>query len=99
MGIALSITAFPVLARVLEERGMTKTPLGTTALACAAVDDVTAWSLLALVVTLATAGGAGGTLAMMVAALVVVHHRHGMGGEASIARLLARAAPRRARRG
>ena len=69
MGIALSITAFPVLARVLEERGMTKTPLGTTALACAAVDDVTAWSLLALVVTLATAGGVGGTLAMMVASL------------------------------
>jgi Kef-type K+ transport system membrane component KefB len=71
MGIALSITAFPVLARVIEERGLTKTPLGTTALACAAVDDVTAWSLLALVVTLATAGGKGGTLAIMVAALAV----------------------------
>ena len=71
MGIALSITAFPVLARVIEERGLSKTPLGTTALACAAVDDVTAWSLLALVVTLVTAGGVGGTLAFMVIALAI----------------------------
>jgi Kef-type K+ transport system membrane component KefB len=71
MGIALSITAFPVLARVIEERGLSKTPLGTTALACAAVDDVTAWSLLAMVVTLVTAGGAGGTLAFMVTALAI----------------------------
>ena len=71
MGIALSITAFPVLARVIEERGLTRTPLGTTALACAAVDDVTAWSLLAVVVTLVTSGGIGWTLAIMVAALAV----------------------------
>jgi Kef-type K+ transport system membrane component KefB len=71
MGIALSITAFPVLARVIEERGLTRTPLGSTALACAAVDDVTAWSLLAMVVTLVTAGGIGGTLAFMVCALAI----------------------------
>ena len=71
MGIALSITAFPVLARVIEERGLTRTPLGSTALACAAVDDVTAWSLLAIVVTLTTAGGIGGTLAFMVCALAI----------------------------
>jgi Kef-type K+ transport system membrane component KefB len=71
MGIALSITAFPVLARVIEERGLTRTPLGSTALACAAVDDVTAWSLLAIVVTLVTAGGVGGTLAFMVCALAL----------------------------
>ncbi len=69
MGIALSITAFPVLARVIEERGLTRTPLGTTALACAAVDDVTAWALLAAVVTLVTAGGLGWPLAFMAAAL------------------------------
>ena len=69
MGIALSITAFPVLARVIEERGLTRTPLGTTALACAAVDDVTAWALLAVVVTLVTAGGLGWPLALMGAAL------------------------------
>ncbi len=71
MGIALSITAFPVLARVIEERGLTRTPLGTTALACAAVDDVTAWSLLAVVVTLVSAGGIGGMLAFMVSALAI----------------------------
>jgi len=71
MGIALSITAFPVLARVIEERGLAKTPLGTTALACAAVDDVTAWSLLAMVVTLVSAGGVGSTLATMLGALAL----------------------------
>ena len=71
MGIALSITAFPVLARVLEEREMTRTPIGSTAIACAAVDDVTAWSLLAVVVTLVTAGGLGATLGFMVLALII----------------------------
>jgi Kef-type K+ transport system membrane component KefB len=44
----MSITAFPVLARILEERGMQSTSLGTTALMCAAVDDVCAWLLLAV---------------------------------------------------
>jgi Kef-type K+ transport system membrane component KefB len=48
LGIALSITAFPVLARILEERGLATTQLGATALMCAAVDDVAAWSLLAV---------------------------------------------------
>jgi Kef-type K+ transport system membrane component KefB len=67
MGIALSITAFPVLARVIEERGLTRTPLGATAIACAAVDDVTAWTLLAMVVTLVTAGGFGASLAVLIA--------------------------------
>lgn len=71
MGIALSITAFPVLARVLEERGLSRTRLGATAIACAAVDDVTAWSLLALVVTLVSAGGATAKLAIMALALAV----------------------------
>ncbi len=71
MGIALSITAFPVLARVLEERGLTGTPLGSTAIACAAVDDVTAWTLLAMVVTLVTAGGIGVGLIVMLAVLAV----------------------------
>jgi Kef-type K+ transport system membrane component KefB len=69
MGIALSITAFPVLARIIEERGMTKTSLGSTAIACAAVDDVTAWSLLALIVTWATAGGVGATLLFVAGAV------------------------------
>jgi Kef-type K+ transport system membrane component KefB len=55
MGIALSITAFPVLVRILEERGMAKTPLGSTAITCAAVDDATAWALLACIVAIARA--------------------------------------------
>jgi len=52
LGISMSITAFPVLARILEERKMQSTPLGTMALMCAAVDDVCAWSLLAIALTL-----------------------------------------------
>jgi hypothetical protein len=52
MGIAMSITAFPVLARILEESGLAKTALGSTAITCAAVDDVTAWILLAAIVAI-----------------------------------------------
>ena len=70
-GIAMSITAFPVLARILEERHLTHTPLGTTAITCAAVDDVTAWSLLAFVVAITTAGGAVEMLLAMVALSVM----------------------------
>ncbi|MFG3105076.1 cation:proton antiporter [Streptomyces sp. NPDC048182] len=50
MGIAMSITAFPVLARILTDRAMHRTPLGVVALACASIDDVLAWTLLAAVV-------------------------------------------------
>lgn len=53
MGVAMSITAFPVLARILEERGLMRTPLGATAMASAAVDDVTAWTLLAFLIAVA----------------------------------------------
>ncbi len=56
MGIAMSITAFPVLARIIQERGMTKTKLGTIAITCAAADDVTAWCILAAVIALVKAG-------------------------------------------
>lgn len=62
LGIALSITAFPVLARILKERGMEKTFLGTTATVCAAVDDVTAWTLLAFVVAIADTTSLGSIL-------------------------------------
>jgi Kef-type K+ transport system membrane component KefB len=55
MGISMSVTAFPVLARILTDSGMHKTRMGTIALACAAVDDVTAWCLFALVVSIAIA--------------------------------------------
>lgn len=60
MGVAMSITAFPVLARILTDRQMHKTQLGIIALGCAATDDVTAWCLLAFVVGVAQAkiGGA-----------------------------------------
>ena len=57
LGVSLSITAFPVLARILEERKMQTDALGATALLCAAVDDVTAWMLLALAMTFLSGTG------------------------------------------
>lgn len=50
MGAAMSVTAFPVLARILSERNLLGTKLGTLTIACAAVDDVTAWCLLAVII-------------------------------------------------
>ncbi|KJE21098.1 Kef-type K+ transport system, membrane component [Frankia torreyi] len=57
LGGALSITAFPMLARILEERGITRTPLGGLTLVAAAIDDAAAWGVLAVVVAVASAGG------------------------------------------
>jgi K+:H+ antiporter len=59
MGVAMSITAFPVLARILAERRMLKRPVGALAIACAAIDDVTAWFLIALATTIAVSGTFG----------------------------------------
>jgi Kef-type K+ transport system membrane component KefB len=59
MGVAMSITAFPVLARILGDRRMEKTELGVLALGCAAISDLTAWCLLAFVVGVARAQVAG----------------------------------------
>ncbi len=56
IGISMSITAFPVLARIIQERGLTHTPLGVLSIASAANDDVTAWCLLAVVIAVAKAG-------------------------------------------
>ena len=56
MGIALSITAFPVLARIVQERGIHKTKLGAIVITCAAADDITAWCLLAAVIAIVKAG-------------------------------------------
>jgi len=56
LGIAMSITAFPVLARIVQERGLQKTRLGTIVITCAAADDITAWSLLAAVIAIVKAG-------------------------------------------
>ena len=57
LGASMSITAFPVLARILTERGIYKTHLGAVTLTCAAVDDVTAWCILAVVVAVARSHG------------------------------------------
>ncbi|HTG94001.1 MAG TPA: cation:proton antiporter [Pyrinomonadaceae bacterium] len=62
MGIAMSITAFPVLARIIRDRKLTQSPLATTALACAAVDDVSAWCILAIVIAIAKSTGLVGAL-------------------------------------
>jgi Kef-type K+ transport system membrane component KefB len=56
VGTAMSVTAFPVLARILTDKGLIDTPIGGLALACAAMDDVLAWSLLAVVAALADGG-------------------------------------------
>ena len=57
IGVAMSITAFPVLARILEDRNLTHTTLGSIAITCAAVDDVTAWCILALVIAIVKSAG------------------------------------------
>ncbi len=67
----MSITAFPVLARILTDRGMNRTPLGMLALCCAAVDDVTAWCLLAVVVGVATTQG-GSVLVVIALAIAFI---------------------------
>ncbi|MEA2348718.1 MAG: hypothetical protein QOG62_2505 [Thermoleophilaceae bacterium] len=70
MGVAMSITAFPVLARILVERRMLDTPVGTLVLACAAIDDVTAWFLIA--VALAIAGAGSGLQVLVTIGLAIV---------------------------
>ena len=69
MGVAMSITAFPVLARILIEKRMLKQPVGALAMAAAAIDDVTAWSLLALAT--AVAGTGSGVHALVIIALAM----------------------------
>lgn len=65
LGVAMSITAFPVLARILAERNMHRIPTGVLALACAAVDDVLAWSLLAVVVAIVSATSLVGVIQIL----------------------------------
>jgi Kef-type K+ transport system membrane component KefB len=75
MGISMSITAFPVLARILQERGLSRTPLGTLAITCAAINDVAAWAIMAFVVAIARAASIGGavlTLGLAAAFIVVM---------------------------
>lgn len=68
LGVSMSVTAFPVLARILTDRGLSRTHMGAISITCAAVDDATAWCLLALVVSIAQnqAGGAVRTLLLTV---------------------------------
>ena len=74
LGISMSVTAFPVLARIIAERGLDKEPIGALALTCAAVDDVTAWCLLAVIVSVVESHltGALVTFALVLAYVAVV---------------------------
>lgn len=72
MGLAFSITAFPVLARIIEERDLSSTFIGTTALSCAAVCDVAAWTMLALVQGIASHSYATQWQVVLIAPLVAV---------------------------
>ncbi|QXC60344.1 cation:proton antiporter [Aquihabitans sp. G128] len=65
VGAAMAVTAFPVLARILQETGLDRTPVGAMALTCAAVDDVTAWCILAAVLAVAGGGGVATVLATL----------------------------------
>lgn len=65
MAIAMSITAFPVLARIVHERGINKKNIGNIILTCAAIDDITAWSLLAAIITIVKSNTLGGTIYMI----------------------------------
>jgi Kef-type K+ transport system membrane component KefB len=67
LGVAMSITAFPVLARILRDHGIDRTPVGVLAISAAAVDDVTAWCLLAVVIGIARGQEAGGLTAIALA--------------------------------
>ncbi len=70
LGVSMSVTALPVMARILSDLHMMRTDVGAIALTCALVDDVTAWSLLALVVAFATFSSTVGFLATVTMAVV-----------------------------
>jgi len=71
MGIAMSITAFPVLARIIRDRKLTDTKLGNLAISCAASDDVTAWCILAILIALIRSGS--GINGFFVVAMVLIY--------------------------
>lgn len=72
MGIAMSIAAFPVMARIVHEKGMNKTPLGAMIITCAAIDDITAWCLLAAVIAIVKAGSMTSAFFTILMAIVYV---------------------------
>ncbi len=71
LGVAMSVTAFPVLARILTDRGLQQTEMGSLAIGCAAVDDATAWCLLALVAGVARGQVTASVLTIALAAAYV----------------------------
>ena len=72
LGIAMSITAFPVLARIVQERGLQKTKIGAMVITCAAADDITAWCLLAGVIAIVKAGSITSSLYIIVLSFIYV---------------------------
>ncbi|MDU1890873.1 MAG: cation:proton antiporter [Dysgonomonas sp.] len=72
MGIAMSIAAFPVMARIIHEREMNKTSLGAMIITCAAIDDITAWCLLAAVIAIVKAGSVASAVYTILLALLYV---------------------------
>ncbi|PVX45547.1 transporter (CPA2 family) [Flavobacterium sp. 103] len=72
LGIAMSITAFPVLAGIVRERGIHKTKLGAIVITCAAADDITAWCILAAVIAIVKAGSFTSSLYVIVLAVFYV---------------------------
>lgn len=70
MGASMSITAFPVLARILTERNLLQSRLGTVSIACAAVDDVTGWCILAYIVLLIRSANSGHSIWLTVGGLI-----------------------------
>lgn len=71
-GISMSVTAFPVLARIVQERGLSKTRLGAIAITCAAADDITAWCILAAVIAIVKAGSGTSALVTIIMAVAYV---------------------------
>jgi Kef-type K+ transport system membrane component KefB len=72
LGAAMSITAFPVLARIITENNLQNTRLGTLALTCAAVDDVTAWCLLALAIAVTRTNSIASAIPTIIYALLYI---------------------------
>ncbi|WP_374541079.1 cation:proton antiporter [Flavobacterium sp.] len=72
LGVAMSIAAFPVLARIVQERGLNKTKLGSLVITCAAIDDITAWCLLAGVIAIVKAGSVASSLYIIAMAVVYI---------------------------
>jgi len=72
IAIAMSITAFPVLARIVQERNLHKTKLGTIVITCAAADDITAWCILAAVIAIVKAGSFASSIYVILMAIAYV---------------------------